>query len=112
MKKGRVSRDLVLKYEIGSISPPGRQIAYRAAVSNEHTILFKPKNKKTSVPAGTTILSAAIEIGLKIRHNCGGNATCGTCRVHIEEGMENLSPVNEREMDLLGEDRIANHHRL
>jgi 2Fe-2S ferredoxin len=78
----------------------------------EHRVTFLPKGKKTSVKEGTTLLEAAMEIGLSLRHKCGGNATCGTCRVQIEQGHENLSPVNQREIELLGEERLAQKFRL
>jgi ferredoxin len=78
----------------------------------ESEITFLPKNKKTSIPIGTTILDASLGIGLTHRHVCGGNATCGTCRVIVLEGKENLSPISRRELELLGEDRIQQNCRL
>ncbi len=78
----------------------------------ESTVTFLPKNKKTRIPLGTTILEASLGIGLVHRHVCGGNATCGTCRVIILEGKENLSPISKREFQLLGEDRIQQNCRL
>lgn len=78
----------------------------------EHPIFFKPKGKKTTVEEGKTLLEAAVEMGLSIQHKCGGNSTCGTCRVIVEEGMENLSPLNDRETALLDEAKIAKNYRL
>lgn len=78
----------------------------------EYPVTFLPKGKKTHVAPDTTLLEAAMEIGLNLQHKCGGNATCGTCRVRIEEGYENLCPVNQREVELLGEDRLGRKFRL
>jgi ferredoxin len=43
-----------------------------------------------------------------IRHECGvpyrcASGNCGTDRVHVEAGAENLSPVRRKERDRLGE---------
>ncbi len=32
---------------------------------------------------------------------CGGMALCATCHVQVVEGMENLPPVNDAELDML-----------
>lgn len=45
---------------------------------------------------GTTILTAAIRNGLHIPHDCT-EAICGTDRVKILAGQENLSEKNENE---------------
>lgn len=75
-------------------------------------VKFHPKGKEVSVPSETRLLDAAMEIGLKVRHVCGGQATCGTCRVMVEEGQEFLSPPTPRECHLLGDERIQSCFRL
>jgi adenylate cyclase len=42
-----------------------------------------------------SILIAAQRAGAALRHDCGGKALCGTCRVRVISGT--LSPVLERE---------------
>jgi adenylate cyclase len=42
-----------------------------------------------------SILVAAQRAGAALRHDCGGKALCGTCRVRVISGR--LSPVMERE---------------
>ena len=49
------------------------------------------------VPAGTTVLDACRRLGVELEHCCGGESTCGTCRVTILEGGKNLSRVHPRE---------------
>lgn len=46
---------------------------------------------------GDTLLDAALDNGIEIEHECGGNCTCTTCHVLIEEGGKNLTPVEEPE---------------
>lgn len=78
----------------------------------EFTVCFKPKNKKNSVAPTYTILEAAMEIGLSLRHVCGGNATCTTCRVIVEEGEIGLSPPSNKEITMLGPSKIERKFRL
>lgn len=42
-----------------------------------------------------SILVAAQRSGVPLRHDCGGKAQCGTCRVRVLSGR--LSPMGERE---------------
>ncbi len=53
------------------------------------------------VPDGTTILVAAVRNGVELRHDCT-EAICGTDRVRIIEGMDNLSAVEDNEDLTLG----------
>ena len=49
------------------------------------------------ISAAISILNTLLRAGVKIDHRCGGRAQCGTCRCRILKGMENLSPIRERE---------------
>ena len=42
-----------------------------------------------------SVLVAAQRSGVPLRHDCGGKAQCGTCRVKVLSGR--LSPMGERE---------------
>ena len=55
-----------------------------------------PSGRSFEVTEGTTILTAAIRNGLHIPHDCT-EAICGTDRVKILAGQENLSEKNENE---------------
>lgn len=46
-----------------------------------------------------SILVAAQRAGVPLRHDCGGKAQCGTCRVKVVAGK--LSPMGERERQRL-----------
>ncbi|TMD22309.1 MAG: 2Fe-2S iron-sulfur cluster binding domain-containing protein [Chloroflexi bacterium] len=49
-------------------------------------VIYKPFDKATRVPPGTTLFSAAHWIGLPIDSTCGGRGTCGKCKVQVLEG--------------------------
>lgn len=42
-----------------------------------------------------SILVSAERSGVRLRHDCGGKALCGTCRVKVVSG--SVSPMSERE---------------
>ncbi len=50
---------------------------------------------------GDTLLDVALEHGLEMPHECGGNCACTTCHVHILEGADCLSKPEEVEIDRL-----------
>jgi len=47
------------------------------------------------VSPALSILVSAQRTGLPLRHDCGGKALCGTCRVRVISGT--TSPMTERE---------------
>ncbi len=55
-----------------------------------------PSGQSFEVPAGTTILVAAIRNGISLRHDCT-EAICGTDKVKIVEGQGSLSQKTENE---------------
>lgn len=73
----------------------------------KHTIILQPSGRRGQVEEGTSIRSAARELGVEIESICAENATCGKCMVVIEEGRfekynidskrANLSPVTKEE---------------
>lgn len=75
-------------------------------------ITFLPKGKRIAVKPRESILDAALEIGLRLRHVCDRKASCTTCKVLVETGMEHLSPMEKKEAEMLGEGRIAQNIRL
>ncbi|MCR9015122.1 2Fe-2S iron-sulfur cluster-binding protein [Aquiflexum gelatinilyticum] len=45
-------------------------------------------------------------------HACGKKGRCTTCKIIVHEGMENLSPLTEREEFFMGIGRLKSHERL
>ncbi|MBI1821525.1 MAG: (2Fe-2S)-binding protein [Nitrospirae bacterium] len=72
---------------------------------NDHEVEVKP---------GTSILAASMKAGIKHMHLCGGRGLCTTCRVHVVEGEDNLSKMENFErislrahLSFSGEVRLA-----
>lgn len=73
----------------------------------KHLVIFQPSGRRGHIDEGKTIREASQELGVELESICGGQATCGKCKVRIVEGFfegygidsrkEHLSPVEERE---------------
>ena len=57
-------------------------------------VRFLPGGNQTRVPRGTSLFTAAHWIGLPIESTCGGQGTCGKCRVQIETGGREVSAAD------------------
>ena len=76
-------------------------------MTQKHTIILQPSGRRGQVDEGTSIRTAARELGVEIESICAENATCGKCMVLVEEGRfekynidskrENLSPLGQEE---------------
>lgn len=51
-----------------------------------YRVIFQPAGRQGTVPAGTSLLEAARQLGVEIESICGGRQTCAKCQVRIEEG--------------------------
>lgn len=75
-------------------------------------VTFLPADKRVSVRAGARILDAAEEGRVNLRHVCGGNGQCTTCRVQVQAGKQNLTALNDKEKRRLPDERLAADWRL
>lgn len=77
-----------------------------------YTIRFKFEQKGIgpvtleNVDAGQTLLEIALTNDIELHHNCGGVCACTTCHLYIEEGMDHLDEITDREEDFI--DRAVN----
>lgn len=76
----------------------------------KYKVTFLPAGKTVEVDPATMVnrhgqpgclLDIAIANGIEIEHACGGAGVCGTCHVIVTSGMENLSPAQDDEMDVV-----------
>jgi 2Fe-2S ferredoxin len=77
----------------------------------EHKVLFRfeedpDKTVEVSVPAGDSILDAALDNDINLNHNCGAVCACSTCQVYVDKGMDSLPEISDKEEDFI--DRAIN----
>jgi len=72
-----------------------------AAEEKVHKVTFLPMNKTVDARTGISLLDIALENGIDLEHNCGGNCACSTCHVIIVRGMESLTAKSLDEGDQL-----------
>lgn len=75
-------------------------------------VSFYPSGKCVDVSEGTSILDASEQLGIELKHDCGGFATCSTCRIMIVDGVTNLSEIDLDEENMLEEAELPNPFRL
>jgi 2Fe-2S ferredoxin len=56
---------------------------------------------EAEVPVGTSLLEAAALAGAPEGSSCGGVCACSTCHVHVVEGFNLLSEMEDEENDIL-----------
>jgi ferredoxin len=64
------------------------------------TFHYNGQVKTVEAPDGQTVLQVALDHGIPMEHACGGNGFCTTCMCAVKEGMENLTPRNDREENM------------
>jgi 2Fe-2S ferredoxin len=78
-------------------------------------ITFLPENKSGEVPEGTTLLEAAEILDVALNHECGGVASCSTCRIRLAEGYsmaDTLSEIDVDEREVLEREQLGGSYRL
>ena len=77
--------------------------------STKHLVILQPSGRRGAVEHGVTLRAAARQLGVDIESICAEKATCGKCKVLIEEGdfpryniqsrLDHVSPVEADEID-------------
>jgi len=82
------------------------------ALSPQDTIHveFEPVGRRGSCPKGLTLLGCAQQLGVALAAVCGGNGTCGRCKVVLLSGT--LSPLTSAERSQLSEYELSSGFRL
>lgn len=65
------------------------------------SITILPEGKKIDATEGSILLEALLGAGAGLAHRCGGNLSCGTCHVFIQEGKKSVSRTSGGENALL-----------
>jgi ferredoxin len=79
-------------------------------------VAFVKEKQEIEVPAGANLRQEAIKAGIQVYNgidrvlNCRGFGLCGTCRVLVKKGMDNLSPKGALERFTLGKSLASIGH--
>jgi len=75
-----------------------------------YQIEFEPIGRRDSCPADQSLLEAAQQLGVDLISLCGGEGTCGRCKVQILAGQ--VSPPTSVEKEVLSADELLAGYRL
>ena len=73
-------------------------------------IEFQPLGRRERFPTGQSILECAHQAGIDLVSLCGGQGTCGKCKVQIISG--EVSEPSQKEREALTAEEIAQGYRL
>ena len=59
-----------------------------------------------------SILACLLRNNIEIDHSCGGNGTCGTCRIFVVENIENINEPNQIESEMITDRKFLENERL
>jgi 2Fe-2S ferredoxin len=100
----------------GELGPVARQVmdtvSGRPAPAEAGEVEVRFGERVARVRRGVTLLEAAERAGVELRHYCGGNCSCGTCRVEVRAGGRGLSRAEPMETLVLGAEAAARGDRL
>ncbi|MEK6774254.1 MAG: 2Fe-2S iron-sulfur cluster-binding protein [Bdellovibrionota bacterium] len=80
-------------------------------MKKKHIFYVQPMARPISASHNQTILESLLSAAIEIDHSCGGNGTCGTCRVRVEN-IELMPGPNEIEAELRTEIPFDSNERL
>ncbi len=60
----------------------------------------------TAVEPDQSLLEVCLDNGIELHHNCGAVCACSTCHLYVENGMEHLEELSDKEEDFI--DRAIN----
>ena len=79
-------------------------------MTNTFEIDFEPIGKRVEVAPGTDLLAAARQAGIGLASVCGGEGTCGRCRVVIMAG--NVTPPVDADRRFISQLELTSGQRL
>lgn len=59
-----------------------------------------------NIAKGDSVLDVCMDNGIELQHNCGGVCGCSTCHIYVNQGMEHLQEISDKEEDFI--DRAIN----
>jgi len=75
-----------------------------------YQIDFEPVGRRGNCTTGQSLLAIARQLGVELISICGGEGTCGRCKVQILNGK--VSPITSTEREVLTADELQKGYRL
>ncbi|UCC18724.1 MAG: DUF4445 domain-containing protein [Promethearchaeota archaeon] len=79
---------------------------------NRHTLILEPLSKRISLDNNSVVYKAILALNFPIGALCAGNGTCGKCVINISESNPKISKPTEREIKILGNEKLMEGYRL
>ena len=74
------------------------------------TVKFEQKGMEpvtlNNIKPGDSILEVLLDNNIELHHNCGAVCACSTCHLYVDEGMDYLEELRDKEEDFI--DRAIN----
>jgi ferredoxin len=79
--------------------PVRERFAARLAevAANREQVPIELADRRLEARLGGTVLATALKNGVRLMHVCGARTLCGTCRVRVDAGGDNLTPMTAKE---------------
>ena len=69
-------------------------------------------SRQIPVEPGQTLLRAIQGQGIDWMHACGGKGRCTTCRIIVQQGLDNFDPLTAAEIRYRDKGRLRDNERL
>lgn len=96
----------------GSEAPPFSSGERQRVADPREPVAITIGGRSVNAVAGATLLEAAHVAGIDMRSYCGGNCSCGTCRIEVRAGGDRLSRRGSLEEMVLGSEASRRGDRL
>ncbi len=77
-----------------------------------YRVSFHPSGRSVFVPAGTTLLDAALRAAVPLARGCGGDGLCGRCGLRVPDAATGLPPETADERCAKLRNRVDTELRL
>jgi 2Fe-2S ferredoxin len=73
-------------------------------------INFEEKGREpvtlNNIESDQSLLEVCLDNGIELHHNCGAVCACSTCHIYVNDGMDHLEELSDKEEDFI--DRAVN----
>lgn len=75
-------------------------------------IIYDTEDLELKFQDKSSLLDLCLKSKIPISHSCEGMASCGTCRVIIQSGLDSMPPRNHLEQEMADDRGFADNERL